>query len=92
MQFKMHKLSLSGPMITCIFKYSSTFLIVVLGLTETRSVFFFFCQHYFHLYREVQKQKIFVTLPILGGGWPRGYKAFFMLISDEREIYPAHQC
>ena len=24
--------------------------------------------------------------------WPRGYKTFFMLISSEHEIFPAHKC
>ena len=24
--------------------------------------------------------------------WPRGYKTFFMLNSNEHEIYPAHKC
>ena len=24
--------------------------------------------------------------------WPRGHKTFFMLNSNEHEIYPAHNC
>ena len=34
-----------------------------------------------------------VTEEIFGGKtWPRGYKTFFVLNSDEHKIYPAHKC
>ena len=42
-----------------------------------------------HLHRVIQVGQ---ELALNVSNWPRGYKTFFMLISTEHEIFPAHKC